>query len=49
MIKSEFYKMMEELCPNDLAESWDNCGIQINTEKDKEGTYSFRNHRFCYR
>ena len=35
MIKSEFYKMMEELCPNDLAESWDNCGIQINTEKDK--------------
>lgn len=35
MIKSEFYKMMEKLCPNDLAESWDNCGIQINTEKDK--------------
>lgn len=33
MIKSEFYNMMEGLCPNDLAEDWDNCGIQINTEK----------------
>lgn len=33
MNKCEFYTMMEEICPNDLAESWDNCGIQINTEK----------------
>lgn len=23
---------MEELCPNELAEDWDNCGVQINTE-----------------
>ena len=23
---------MEQICPSELAEEWDNCGIQINTE-----------------
>ena len=26
---------METLCPSELAEEWDNCGIQIDTEYDE--------------
>ena len=31
MKKKEFFKMMEKICPGELAEDWDNCGIQVNT------------------
>ena len=31
MKKNEFFKMMEKICPGELAEDWDNCGIQVNT------------------
>lgn len=32
MIKEKFYRIMEGICPIELEEDWDNCGIQINTE-----------------
>lgn len=35
MNKVRFYRTMETLCPSELAEEWDNCGIQIDTEYDE--------------
>lgn len=35
MLKKDFYIKMEEICPNELSEEWDNCGIQINTDREK--------------
>ena len=32
MIKKEFTQIMESFCPNALAEPWDNCGFQINSD-----------------
>ncbi|MGI6210988.1 MAG: Nif3-like dinuclear metal center hexameric protein [Anaerovoracaceae bacterium] len=32
MQKSKFKKIMESICPSELAEDWDNCGFQVNTE-----------------
>lgn len=32
MQKSKFVKIMEKICPPELAEDWDNCGFQVNTE-----------------
>lgn len=35
MNKAFFYRTMETLCPPELAEEWDYCGIQIDTEYDE--------------
>jgi dinuclear metal center YbgI/SA1388 family protein len=32
--KGKFYRIIESICPSELAEDWDNCGIQIDTEYD---------------
>ena len=32
MTKKEFTQIMESFCPNALAEPWDNCGFQINSD-----------------
>lgn len=32
MKKSKFTEIIESICPSDLAEDWDNCGYQVNTE-----------------
>lgn len=38
MNRNDFYKKMDDICPNSLAEEWDNCGIQINCEKKEINT-----------
>ena len=35
MKKREFAKVMEAVCPPELAEAWDNSGFQVNCEKDE--------------
>ena len=32
MDKQYFFTAMEKICPGELAEEWDNCGIQVNTQ-----------------
>jgi len=32
MKKNKFIEIIESVCPPDLAEPWDNCGFQVNTE-----------------
>lgn len=34
MNKTDFSKIIEAFCPPQLAEPWDNCGFQINSEGD---------------
>ncbi len=34
MKKTDFYNLIETICPNALAEEWDNCGIQINSPRE---------------
>lgn len=37
MNKKELIETMEQICPSELAEAWDNCGFQIDcTGEDKE-------------
>ena len=38
MNKKEFVRRLESICPLDLQESWDNCGFQVNTEKQDVNT-----------
>jgi len=33
MNKKEFVRRLESVCPIELQESWDNCGFQINTDR----------------
>ena len=32
MIKDKFYRIVEQICPSELAESWDNSGLQLNSK-----------------
>ena len=32
MIKEKFYRILEQICPSDLAEDWDNSGLQLNSK-----------------
>lgn len=32
MIKEKFYRILEQICPSELAEDWDNSGLQLNSK-----------------
>ena len=32
MIKEKFYRILEQICPSQLAEEWDNSGLQLNSK-----------------